>query len=135
MNQYYVPPPSAIDPNLAPLLPPFVMQTVTEMGITALESYIPKFLTEGCLIAQRKHICSLAFMKPYETDVLLLYIGNTVTIPSYPWFDLCDNYVNECSYLISVAPVLGANCSTKVNGADLYPKETEVLVDCNVFFI
>ena len=128
VDEYYVPPSDTVDPAFAPLLPPYVLQTVNEYSIAGLETYIPKFLTSQCLTAQRKYICSLAFMKPFASSLLLPVIGNEVYLPSYPEHRVCTAYVEECSYLIGLVPALGMNCSTLVNGVPLFPTAPVVCI-------
>lgn len=132
VDELYVPPSNTLDPNFAPLLPPFVAQTVTEYGIAALEAVIPRFLTSQCLTSQRKYICSLAFMKPFRSQALLGVIGNEIYLPSYPQHDICTNYVEDCGYLISLVPELGMNCSTQVNGAPLFPETTATIMSLDL---
>lgn len=132
IEEYYVPSSDIVDKNLAPLLPPYVLQTIQEMIITSIENVIPKFLTSSCLISQRKYMCSLMFMKPFRSDVLLNIIGNEIYLPSYPQYDICNNYINDCNYLISVVPILNMNCSTKVNGDYLFPKKEAIIANLNL---
>lgn len=132
VENYYVPNSDIIDKNLAPLLPPYVLQTIQEYTITAIENLIPKFLTSSCLISQRKYMCTLMFMKPFRSDVLLNIIGNEIYLPSYPQYDICNTYINECNYLISVVPQLGMNCSIKVNDDYLFPKKEAIIANLNL---
>jgi hypothetical protein len=69
-SDYSVPPPSALDPHFAPLLPPFVLQSVTETALAEVERLIPRYLTEDCLVAQRALVCSSYFLQPFPSDAL-----------------------------------------------------------------
>ena len=129
VDEYYVPPSSTVDPMFAPLLPPYVLQSVNEYSISTLETYIPKFLTSKCLVAQRKYICSLAFMKPFASAELMSVLGNEVYLPAYPAHEICTSFVEECSYLIGLAPALGMNCSTLAGGVPLFPTEPVVCMN------
>ena len=126
VEEYYVPPSNTVDPNFAPLLPPFVLQSASEYGLTTLTSYIPKFMTSTCLTSQRKLMCNLMFMEPFESNALLPYLGFNVYIPSYPHQDLCTTYMDECSGLVALAPALGMNCSQDVGGVPLFPTQDVV---------
>lgn len=128
VEQYYVPPSSTVDPKFASLLPPFVLQSASEYGLQTLTSYIPKFMTSSCLTSQRILMCNLMFMKPFESDALLLYLGFNVYIPSYPHNDMCATYMDECSSLVSLAPALGMNCSQLIAGVPLFPTADVVSV-------
>lgn len=132
VEEYYVPPSNTIDPNFAPLLPPFVAQTVMEYGIAALEQAIPRFLESECLTSQRKYICSLAFMKPFRSEDLLGIIGNAIYLPSYPHQDICASYVDDCGYLIGLVPELGMDCAAQVNGAPLFPETTSTILSLDL---
>jgi hypothetical protein len=126
VDSYWVPPSAAISPLFAPLLPPYVLQTVTEQALTSIENMIPKYFYEDCLLSQRKVLCGSFFLKPEASDALAFLFG-TIYLPSFPQRDVCESYQEQCSSLISLAPALSLNCTQQSSdGIDSYPETSQV---------
>jgi hypothetical protein len=124
---YYVPSPTTVNPLLAPLLPPFVLQSVSEATLSGLEAYVPMYLTTACLRAQRKLMCALTFMPSSPSHLLDAFVG-TVYLPSFPARDICTTYQAECSALTALAPALSFNCSGTAGTIQIFPEKEQVQI-------
>lgn len=60
-HELYVPASSALDPTLAPFLPPYVLQAQIEGTIAKYESINPNFWTSDCRLARREYLCGAFF--------------------------------------------------------------------------
>ena len=129
-KQILVPSSSTLDPTgkLAPMLPPFVAQLLTEKGLRGIFGAVPRSLKSDCLTNLRKVLCSLKMMKPQPLSTLQAYFG-TVYMPQFPEQQLCVDYVSTCGYLISVVPALGFNCAATTMGGtvQLFPTTTQTI--------
>ena len=124
VTDVYVAPPA--DPSFAPLLPPYVAQSIADGTVAYIADLLPKFLESSCLTSHRKYMCSLSLMKPHQSSALQPYLGYDVYVPSFPHYDICMDYVSDCASVISLVPSLGMNCSMLINGVPLFPTEEEV---------
>ena len=123
---YYIPSPASVSSKLAPLLPPYVLQSIVEATVTTIEGFIPMYLETPCLHAQRKIMCALQFM-PSSPNHLLDAVFGPVYLPSLPHRDLCTTYQSECAYLIGLVPALSFNCSAVLGTSmRLFPDKTQV---------
>lgn len=134
-EEYYVQPPT--DPKFAPLLPPFVAQSISEINIAATIGVYPRFLKSECLLALRKVFCATFIMKSFESNLLDSYFGPTY-YPSFPANSLCQDYNEHCFIppIISKPPpapgqknrLPALNCSAIIAGTtlQLYPSGNQV---------
>lgn len=130
-ERVYLPPSS---PPLAPLLPPFVMQSVLEVTLAALEEMIPKIMTPSCLLAQRKIVCGLFFMAPEPVSTLENFFG-TVIFPKFPSKGVCETYGQQCAGLIALAPALAMNCSQRVGVAHMFPDRRQTIMEVTLLIV
>jgi hypothetical protein len=119
-------------PPLAPLLPPFVMQSILEVTLAGLEAMVPSIMTPACLLAQRKLVCGLYFMEPEPVSALADYFG-TVYFPRFPAREVCETYEVQCAGLIALAPVLAMNCSTRAGIGHLFPERPQAIMEVLLF--
>ena len=63
-SELYIPPANSIDPSLAPMLPPYVVQTIIDSNLAASFEALPKFLSEECHSSLRTYFCSSYMLKP-----------------------------------------------------------------------
>jgi hypothetical protein len=129
IDSFYVGASSTVNASLAPLLPPFVLQNITESKIIGFESLVPQFFTSSCLTSRIELMCSLMFMKPHPNNALKAYFG-TIYFPSFPAKSLCTRYSEHCAFLISTSySATYMNCSGKVKGStmDLYPSHPQLV--------
>lgn len=134
-QSYFVPPGWLLDPTLPPLMAPFVLQSVSEfvVGLIVVDG-TPQYLPTGCLTAQRKLQCSIFHLKPYLVDATahsaltnVYGASNPLYVPSYPSYDTCTTYANECAEIISVFPSVGVDCDLQLPGpVSFFPKTTQV---------
>jgi len=126
-DQYYVVAPP--DPSFAPLLPPFVAQSVAEAGVTAITKALPRYFSSGCLEAYYKVMCATFIMKPFESHDLDQVFGVTY-FPSFPSNSLCQDFNDKCSALFALVPDAKLNCDTKLAGGtlSLYPSSDQVSI-------
>ena len=125
-EEYYVQAPA--DPTLAPLLPPFIAQSIAEAGVTSILDKIPRFLPAQCLDAVFKLFCPTLLMKPYETHLLDSFFGPTY-FPSFPAKSLCLDFNDQCTFLIDMVPALKVDCDLILPGTslELYPEHDQTV--------
>ena len=63
-SELYIPPANAVDPSLAPMLPPYVLQTLIEAKLVASFSALPMVLSAECHSALRTYFCSSYMLRP-----------------------------------------------------------------------
>jgi hypothetical protein len=124
-DNYYVTPPS--DPSFAPLLPPFVAQSLAEVTVAAILDNLPRFLESQCLEAAYKLYCATLVMKPFKSHALDPYFGPTY-FPSFPAKSLCEAFNDECKFLATIVPTSKLNCEQLVPGTtlELFPETNQV---------
>ena len=124
-DQYYVQAPFV--PGFAPLLPPFVAQSVAEAGVAAVTKVLPRYFSSDCLEAYYKVMCATFIMKPFKSDDLAQVFGVTY-FPSFPSNSLCQDYNDKCSALFALVPEAKLDCDTKLAGGalSLYPSSNQV---------
>jgi hypothetical protein len=128
----YVPDAALLDPSMAPLLPPYVMQTIIESVYGAAESQLPQFFSSKCLNSQRAVTCAMAFMNPHPLDDLALLFG-TVYLPSFPERSLCLDYNAACAdQLFTFVPTLRLNCSATTGHLELFPSSSQSIISLDL---
>jgi len=127
-KELLVPSSSTLDPTgtLAPMLPPFVAQAMTEDSLKSLFSNIPRMLKSQCLTDLNKMLCSLKLMKPQPLSGLQAYFG-TVYMPQFPERDLCESYKASCGFLVSLVPALEFDCDATMGTIKMFPTETQTI--------
>lgn len=126
----YIPASSMVDPTgrLAPLLPPFVLQSVLEAQLSAIFAATPRWLKQDCNTAQRTLLCPTKLLKAQPLDNLLAVFGTTVYLPSFPARSLCENYRAQCPFLVNNVPELNINCSQVLMGVQAFPERDQVVL-------
>lgn len=134
VTDYYVI--NFVDPTMAPLLPPFVMQTVMESAISMYVGYMPKYATSECQTSFREAFCTTLMLNPYPVNDLSFFFG-TVYIPSFPEYSICTNYMDKCAAILEIAPAFGLDCNGTVSGATYrsYPTEPQTIVSVDLGFM
>lgn len=156
ISEVYVPPAQLVNPALAPMQRPFLVQSLIEQQLTKdLFSRLPVWLSTECNSALRTYFCSSTLMRPeiqiigkvFEANNLpLLMVRNILSargvnssfldhkfyLPSYPHQSVCENYHKQCSSFISSAGIaaLVPNCSSRVSpGSSImkYPKDAQTI--------
>jgi hypothetical protein len=129
----YIPDSRTVDPNFAPLLPPYTLQTIKDIGLHYLFDPMPLSFGGNCITSMRKIFCALTFMDPHPVEDLAAIFG-TIYMPSFPHYDLCVDYNEACSdTLLTIIPSLTLNCSSKVSPSlFLYPKEEQAIINLNL---
>ena len=132
-KQIYVPQSSMVDPTgaLAPMLPPYVLQTMLEVKVSKIFSMIPRWFLEGCNTAVRTIMCPVTLQKAQPLESLHQFFG-TVYMPSMPSHDLCQNFHQQCPLLVSMVPLLDINCSMVVGGIHAFPKGNQTITTVNL---
>ena len=127
-KELLVPSSSTLDPTgtLAPMLPPFVAQAMTEDGLKGVFSNIPRLLKSQCLTDLHKMLCSLKLMKPQPLSGLQAYFG-TVYMPQFPERGLCESYKASCGFLVSLVPALEFDCDATIGTIKMFPNETQTI--------
>lgn len=118
--------PTLTDPTLAPFLPPYVAQIITEYGVAAWTGYMPTMVESKCQLKFRRLTCGLTFPSPSPTDALAFIFG-TIYMPSFPHHSVCTEYMDTCEEFLKVVPALGMNCSMKSGTIDLFPYDTQII--------
>ena len=128
----YIPAATMVNPLLAPLQPPFVVQSMLEMAVTTWQDAIPQFLTSECLTNYRKLACGTVLMAPYESHALDFLFG-PLQLPSFPDHQVCVDFNSACASFIAVFPAFATNCSaTTKAGLHLYPKGPQSIFNLNL---
>jgi len=101
-------------PGLAPLLPPWVQQSLLELTVKPIFDNTPRFIYEACSVEERKFFCSLKYMPPQTLTSLVAFFG-PVYMPKFPSQALCQSYRKSCSpFIIDMAKSLDFDCATEV---------------------
>jgi hypothetical protein len=116
-------------PGLAPLLPPWVQQTLIEATVAPIFENTPRYLTHDCLLEEKRFFCSLKYMAPQEiTGLAFLFGANTVYMPQFPSQNMCQAYTSTCAAAFVLAPALAFDCATEVApSTPLFPETTVTL--------
>jgi hypothetical protein len=132
IRSVYVPAPSALDARLAPLLPPYVVQSIIEQKLAANIAKVPLFFSSACLLAQRQYACSIGFNVAHKVTALGAAF-NDFYLPSFPHQDICTYYLRTCSGPIKMVPSLNGNCSAVLsNGLKQFPTGMQSIVSINL---
>jgi hypothetical protein len=107
-----VPSAPAVNAQLAPMQPPYVVQSIIEQGIQAKLAQLPVYVSAQCQAAARKLACGVAFMAPeLQSDTAVQrYLGTELYMPQFPDKSVCYEYNAACAGFIAAA-----QASTGVN--------------------
>jgi len=115
-------------PGLAPLLPPYVQQSLIELTTAPIFASVPRFLYEACSLELRKMFCSLKYMPAQTLTSLNAMFGGPVYMPQFPSQAHCQTYRNRCGPFFILAKSLDMNCAIEVApGTPLFPVANVVL--------
>ena len=123
----------SIDPNFAPYLPPYVAQSIVETALATWVNSMPIMAHGACLTNFRKMACGV--MLPIAEPTLALdYMFGELTMPSFPHYSICTDYMTSCASTLAIVPQLNMNCSAKNGDISLFPKEVQTIISVNVGF-
>lgn len=151
-TELFIPPSSSVSATLAPLQPPYVIQTAIESTLAANFAKLPVFMSSSCSIALRRYFCSSYMIRP-QTEVLgdilkangltaqqiayLSYKGfnmaailaYSINLPSYPHRSICLDYQNKCSGFIAAAnlPIFIPYCNAMNGPVAKYPTDNQTI--------
>ena len=132
LDELYVPPGPLLDSAMAPLQPPFVVQSILEASVASKMDALPVFLPEACKVAFKRLVCGVAMMAAEGTPALAGILPD-VYVPQYPHRDICEAYATDCASFIYMAAAQGTdvsqNCSAVTSsGALQFPDAAQTLM-------
>jgi len=145
VKELFVPPASVLSSSLAPMQPPYVVQTLIEKQLKQAASALPVYLSRDCKIAIKKYFCGSAMFAPSKQIVSVAltqsgygaYVGyfpSSLTdysfyLPSYPHQDVCVEYATACQQFIAIANMdsLTPNCNKSKGGVLSYPSYNQTV--------
>lgn len=156
VDEVYIPPSSSLSSSLAPLLPPYVIQSIIEAQLKASFDALPAWMSENCHLALKKYFCRSYLIKPHgvaysealTTSGAIQYLSyfiakgidvtslaaETVYIPSFPSQEVCQDYQDTCAAFITLAdaPSLIPNCSATSSATgvsvQLFPSSNQTIL-------
>jgi hypothetical protein len=157
VSKVYLPPAQLVNPLLAPMQSPFVVQTLIEQKLQSdLFSNLPVWLSRECEIALRKFFCGTSLMQPELQNIGQVFQANGIPIaaakmslpmlginksfvdhsfylPSYPHRKVCENYQTQCASFIQASGLaaLIPNCTKHVSSGSsilMYPEKGQTIV-------
>lgn len=87
--------------------------------------------TSSCQLDFRKVVCGLKFPIPSKTTELSFLFGD-LYMPSYPSYEICQNFLNSCHDFLEIAPLLSIDCNLTYNNLHLFPKNTQTIVTITI---
>ena len=151
-SELWVPPANLLDPSLASMQPPYVVQTMIEGQLADNFKALPAWLSKRCHLALRKYFCGSYMLAPspqvvrqvfndngFSNNVLfgLTYAGYVRAsllsyeffLPSYPHVSVCEEYVSACGDFVSLAGIaaLVPNCSAQTGSIKDFPSANQTI--------
>jgi hypothetical protein len=135
VDNVYIPPSNKVSVHLAPLLPPYVVQSIIDAALSQNFNALPKFVSEDCHLNMRKYFCRSYLIKPESVNYgdaftaagvapyysafqaagvnIAKLVTQSVVVPAYPHKDVCLAYEDTCGGFIELAKTaaLVPNCS------------------------
>ena len=114
-----VPPAPMLDPSFAPMMGPYVVQSMIEYAVVTSDDSVPKWLPKLCLAATKVITCGSAFVQRYEFEI---FPGVTSDLPSYPHRDYCEDIGVQCGQPM--------DCNATVPGTtmQMYPSRDQTIM-------
>lgn len=125
VSDLYIPPAPVLDASLAPLLPPYVTQSILEAILQSITDVLPRYIESDCLVANRALLCTSLFQTAYASEVLNTTYG-TVYVPSFPHKSVCEAYGTQCAALAALNPAATVDCDSSIGTLALYPNTSQV---------
>lgn len=150
VEKLYVPPGNAVSTSLAPMQPPFVVQTAIEKKVASSINSLPLWVTKECRFAIRKYACGSYMLAPQPQIIRNILLANGLSqqqlaglqyfniltpkqmsyefyMPSYPDQSVCLDYLSACKEFAVLAGLPACDSITST-GAQMFPTTNQTLM-------
>eukprot|EP01040_Poterioochromonas_malhamensis_P003186 gene3186-3397_t len=122
-------------------MPRYLLDAAVESNIPTF----PPFVTDECRKAFKQYVCYSAYFNPVQVTLYEVIIENgispqslpqslstlvsySLTLPQYPAYDVCTNFVQQCAAILSGVNInCTAKSATSSVGARAFPEKTQVV--------